>query len=66
MPAGVGVGGSDDALGEDEVDEEEQDHSGGDEDVGRDGYPDIVGVDGPYDAQNHGDQSRHAEAEHHS
>ena len=33
--------------------------------MGGNGYPGIIGVDGPYDAQYHGDDSGHAEAEHH-
>ena len=66
MPAGVGVRGPDYALGKEEVDDKEEQHSGGDEDVGRNRNLDIEWVDGPNDAHDHGDDSRHAEAEHHA
>ena len=55
MPAGAGVRGPDYALGEEEVDDKEQDHSSGDEDVGRNSYSPIAGVGGPHDAHDGGD-----------
>ena len=57
--------GPNDALCEDEVDDEQQDDSRCDEDLGRDGYADVGGTSGPYDAHDTGDDAGHAETEHH-
>ena len=66
VPAGVGVGGADDALGEDEVDDEEEDDAGGDQDLRGDGEADVGLVGGPGDAQDAAQDAGHAEAEEHA
>ena len=66
VPARVGVGGADDALGEDDVDDEEEDHPGGDKDLGGDGETDVGLVGGPSDAQDAAHDAGHAEAEEHA
>lgn len=53
------------ALGEDEVDDEEQEHAGLDEDGGGDGQRDVARARGPGDAEREGDDARHAEGEEH-
>ncbi|ROW05207.1 hypothetical protein VSDG_00040 [Cytospora chrysosperma] len=62
-PADARVVGPDDALGEDEVDEEEEQDAGLDEDGRRDGEVDVGRVRGPGDAQGQGGDARRAEAE---
>lgn len=62
-PAEAGVVGADEALREDEVDDEEDDHAGLDEDAGGDGEADVVRVRGPGEAQDEGGGAGHAEAE---
>lgn len=57
---------SDDALGEEEVGDEEEDDSGVDEDHGGDSDSYAVRVAGPGDTQRSGADSSEAEAEHHS
>ena len=58
--------GPDYALGEEEIDDEEEEDSSGDKDVGRQGHSHIKGTGGPYDAHYQGGDSCHAEAEHHA
>jgi len=53
-------------LSEQNVDDEEQDYSRGNEDVGRNGYSDICRPCSPDDAHDHGSDTSHAEAEHHA
>lgn len=55
--------GPDYALGKEEIDDKDKHYSCSDKDVGGNGYMDIFGVDSPYDAQSHGDNPGHAEAE---
>lgn len=57
MPACVGMAGSDDALSKEEVDDKEQDHTRSDEYIGRNGYSDVMGVDGPCNADARSDDS---------
>lgn len=64
VPADVRVGGAHDALGEDQVDDEEEDGAGGDEDLGGDGDADVGRPRRPDDAEDAGRYARHAEAEH--
>ena len=66
MPAGVGMRGANDALGKEYVDDEEENHPGGHKDIGGNGQPRVVRVGRPCDAQDHGDDPRHAETEHHA
>lgn len=66
VPAQVRVGGAEDALGEDEVDDEDEDDAGGDEDLRRDGDGYVGRVAGPDDAHDLGDDAGHAEAEEHA
>lgn len=65
VPAAVRVGGSDDALGEDEVDDEEEDDACGYEDGGGDGDGHVGRITAPDDTHDAGDDTGHAEAEHH-
>ena len=64
VPAAVGVCGAQDALGEDQVDDEEDDDACGDEDLGRDGHGNVGRMRGPGEAHRAGGDARHAEAEH--
>ena len=64
VPAEVRVRGAEDALGKDEVDDEEQDDAGGDEDLRGNGDAYVGYVDRPDDAHYAGHDSGHAEAEH--
>ena len=66
VPAGVGVRGANDALGEDEVDDEEEDDAGGDEDLRGDGEADVGLVGCPCHAQDAAHDTGHAEAEEHA
>lgn len=61
-PADVGVSGAHEALGEEEVDDEQDDDAGLDKDVCGDGQVDIVGIVGPYDTEYSGDDTDLAEA----
>lgn len=64
VPAEVRVGGADDALREDQVDDEEEDDAGGDEDLRRHGDAEVGRARRPYDAHDAGCYACHAEAEH--
>jgi len=55
-----------DPLGEDEIDDEEQHHARGDEDLGCKRDTDIKGSCRPNDAHDAGDGAGHAETEHHA
>ncbi|KAL9607141.1 MAG: hypothetical protein Q9167_007918 [Letrouitia subvulpina] len=65
VPAAVGMRGSDDPLGKDEVDDEEKDDACGDEDGSGDGDGSVVRITAPDDTHDTGDDAGHAEAEHH-
>lgn len=64
VPARAGLRRAEDALGEDEVHNEENYDAYGDEDGGRDGNGDVGGAGGPDNAHNAGNHAGHAEAEH--
>ncbi len=66
MPARTWMTRSHYPLSEQKVDDEEQDHSSGNEDVGRDSYADVLRSCSPDDAHDHGGDASHAETEHHA
>lgn len=65
-PAEMRVRSAEDALGEDNVDDEEDHNAGGYEDLGCDGDGDVVRVLGPDQAHGAGRDTRHAETEEHA
>lgn len=54
--------GADDALGEDEVDDVEEDCAGLDEDIGGETQANVVWMYGPGETEAHGYDAAHAEA----
>lgn len=66
MPPAVGMRCSQYPLREDEVYHKEKDHTGRDENLGRDCYPDVRGSIGPDDPHHAGGDASHAETEHHA
>ena len=66
MPARVWVPGSDDPLSENHVDDEEEHHTGSDENVGGDRDANIMRIARPDNPHNLSHHACHAETEQHS
>lgn len=66
MPAAAGVRRSDDALGEDEINDKQEDDACCDEDLRRDGNGNVGRPGGPDDSHDAGSDAGHAETKHHS
>ena len=66
VPAKAGMGGSDDSLSKDNIDDEEQDDACSDKNLGGNSHSNIPRMTSPDDPHDHCDDTSHAEAEEHA